>query len=93
MELVLTITTDTSTHKVTTTPWVVMMWERKYRTKASRISTEGLGLEDLAYLSWEALKNAGVEVPISFDSFAQSLRNVTVEGSEERPTHAAPSAT
>jgi hypothetical protein len=33
-----------------------MLWERKYKTKASKIQTDGLGLEDLAYIAYEAGK-------------------------------------
>jgi hypothetical protein len=93
MQLQLTVTTADDTYQVTTTPWCVMLWERKYKTKASRIQSDGLGLEDLAYLAWEATKQAGRTVPVSFDTFGQQLVSITVaEDDTARPTPAAASA-
>jgi hypothetical protein len=94
VELQLTITADGDTWQVSTTPWVIMQWERRYKTKASTIAQGGLGIEDLAYMAYEATKLSGRTVPISFDAFAQAITNIEVgTGADEaRPTVAAPSA-
>lgn len=92
MELNIEITTVDDTYTVTTTPWVIMLWERKYKAKVSNLAN-GVGAEDLLFMGWEASKMAGRPVPISFDGFAQSVINITVvDGDTARPTHAAPSA-
>lgn len=92
MELTLSITTAEDTWTVTTTPWTIMLWERKYHTKASRIPEVGLGLEDLVFLGWEATKMSGRTVPISFDTFAQQVTGIEVGAASDgaRPTPPAP---
>jgi hypothetical protein len=94
MELNLTITTADDEWQVTTTPWVIMQWERKFKTKASNLANVGIGIEDLIFLGYEATKLTGRTVPINFDTFAQSVTNVEVdsEADSARPTGAAPSA-
>lgn len=92
MQLQLTVTTADDTYTVTTTPWCIMLWERRYKTKASRIQSDGLGLEDLAYLAWEATKQSGRTVPVSFDTFGQQLVSIEVAGDDATPTQAAASA-
>lgn len=92
MELNIEVTLEDDTYTVTTTPWVVMMWERKYKAKVSNLAN-GVGAEDLLYMAWEASKKAGLTVPINFDAYAQSVINITVvDGDTARPTNAAPSA-
>lgn len=92
MELNIEVTTSDDTYTVTTTPWVIMLWERRYKAKVSNLSN-GVGAEDLLFMAWEASKMAGRQVPISFDSFAQAVVNITViDGDSARPTVAAPSA-
>ena len=93
MELRIRVMLEDDTYDVVTTPWVIMQWERKFKTKVSRISTDGLGLEDLAWLAWEASKAAGRTVPINFDAFAKDIRSLEVIGDDEAtPTQAAASA-
>lgn len=94
MELNITITTTDDRWQVTTTPWVIMAWERKFKTKASALATTGIGIEDLIFLGYEATKLTGRTVPMNFDTFAQSVTNIEVdaEADSARPTGAAPSA-
>jgi hypothetical protein len=93
MELRLRVETSDDAYEVVTVPWVIMLWERRYKTKASRIASDGLGLEDLAFMAWESSKLAGRTVPISFDAFAQTIKAVdVVVGDDATPTPAAPSA-
>lgn len=92
MQLRINYTTNAGdVHDVTTTPFSVMQWERKYQTKISRIADEGLGIEDLLYLAWEATKQAGTVAP--FDTWAASIKTIqTVPDPDARPTVPAPSA-
>lgn len=70
---------------VVTNPFSVMQWERKYSTKISRIADDGLGIEDLLYLGWEATKAAGVVVP-PFDIWAATVAKIETTGEETNPT-------
>lgn len=94
MQLTINYTTKTGDDvTVTTTPWSVACWERKYETKIGRIEDEKLGIEDLLYLAWEATKAAddGTVVPV-FDTWARTVATIrTVDGDnpETRPTRPA----
>lgn len=74
---------------VSTNLWVVTQWERKFRRKASDLAS-GIGVEDLAYLAYEACKEHGVTVPAVFDDFIKRITKLDVVTSEaENPTEAA----
>jgi hypothetical protein len=92
MELRLRVEAAGQTHNVIANPWIIMLWERKMKTKVSRVNSDGLGLEDMAFMAYEALKAKKVEVPPTFDLFAQSVTSLEVEEDEARPTEAAASA-
>ena len=78
--------------QVQTTLANIVAWERRYKRKASQMAQEA-GVEDLAYLAWEAAKTAKVVVPVSFDDFVAKLRTLEiVEDEPANPTHAAPGA-
>jgi hypothetical protein len=79
-------------HELTATPFVVMLWERKMKTKLSKVTTEGIGVEDLMYMSYEVMKRRGDEVPATFDLFAMSIDDVELLADTADPTPAAPSA-
>jgi len=70
------------------TPWVWVAWERRTKGKVANIATSGLGMEDMAFLAYEALKPAHLsELPPTFDSFVQALEQVEpVEDPETDPT-------
>jgi hypothetical protein len=69
-----------------------MLWERKYKTKASKIPTDGLGLEDLAFLAYQATGMSGRTIPANFDNWCQTVRAIEVVGGDDSdPTLAAPS--
>jgi hypothetical protein len=77
---------------ITTSPWSVMIWERKYKTKISAAIEVGLGLEDLGYLAFVSAKQCGVDVPTSFDEWMQSLENLSAGDDQANPTEGAVSA-
>jgi hypothetical protein len=89
MELRLRIDLGETTHEVVALPWHMMLWERRYKTKISRLQTEGLGLEDMAYMAFEVLKQRGEELPATFEQFAQQIRQVEYVGDTADPTPAA----
>lgn len=77
--------------EVVALPWHVMLLERRYKTKASQFATAGLGLDEIAYLAYEATKTSGDPVPARFDDWAQELRTLDVIGDEADPTNPVPS--
>jgi hypothetical protein len=59
---------------VETTLFTTVLWERKYKRKASELGS-AIGQEDLAYLAYEASKLSGVVVPAIFDDYLKSLKS------------------
>ncbi len=59
---------------VETTLFTTVLWERKYKRKASELGS-AIGQEDLAYLAYEASKLSGITVPAIFDDYLKSLKS------------------
>ena len=51
--------------------------ERKYKRKASDMAS-GIGVEDLAFMCYEASRLNGITVPSTLDTFINSLTNIEV---------------
>lgn len=68
---------------VTSTLANIVAWERRFKRKASDMAASA-GVEDVAYLAWEAAKSAKVVVPGVFDDFVNKLTTLEVV-SEEAP--------
>lgn len=62
---------------VTTNLYAVVAWERKFKRRASELAT-GVGVEDLAYMAYEACKAQKVIVPALFDDFVKQLVTLDV---------------
>ena len=78
MKLTLSIRlADGETYQVTTNLFVIISWERKFKRRASDLSS-GIGMEDLAFMAYEASKQQGHPVPISFDEFVKKLEDLEV---------------
>lgn len=93
MQLTLKVDAGDGPFTVTTSLWVITQWERKYRTKASQLAN-GIGMEDLAFLAYEAAKQNGIVVPAVFDDFLKSVRTLDlIEDDPVRPTTGEPSDT
>lgn len=92
MKLTLEVTpVEGEPYKVTTNLFVIVAWERRFKTKASTLAT-ALGLEDLAFLAYEAAKLSGVTVPAVFDDYLRRVDQVTVvEQQDVNPTNGEPS--
>lgn len=90
MQITIRVDLGSDTHEVSTNLWVITQWERKFRRKASDLA-QGIGVEDLAYLAFEACKVHGITVPAEFDTFIKKLQSIDVVNQEpENPTEAAP---
>ena len=69
--------TDGNTETIETNLATVVAWERKYKRKASEMS-QGIGVEDLAFLCYTASQKAGITVPATLDAYIDKLRNIEV---------------
>jgi len=69
--------TDGTTNEVVTNLSTVVAWERKYKRKASDMAS-GIGVEDLAFLCYEATRASGITVPGTLDQFITSLESIDV---------------
>lgn len=91
MEVIIKYKRKGEEHIVATTLGTIVAWERKFKRKASDMAN-GFGIEDLAFLAYEASKLHKVVVPASFDQFINELEHIEIVSEEPaHPTHAAPS--
>lgn len=93
MKLTLEVTPiDGDPYHVTTNLFVIVAWERKFKSKASTLAT-ALGMEDLAFMAWESARQAGITVKGIFDDYLKSIEGVSVvEEQSANPTNGEPSA-
>ena len=82
MQLTLKVELPDNTYTVTTNLYVVVAWERKFKRKASDMAN-GIGIEDLAFLAYEASKLNKIVVPAEFDNFIKQLVNIEVVEQEQ----------
>ena len=68
---------DGNTYEVQTNLMTIVLWERKYKRKASDMAL-GIGVEDLAFMCYEASRLNGITVPSTLDTFINSLTNIEV---------------
>lgn len=90
MKLKLRVDTGDGEYIVETNLFVIVTWERKYKRKASDLATSGIGMEDLAFMAYEATKQAGITVPAMLDDFIKRIVTLeVVEGDAVNPTEGA----
>lgn len=78
-------------YTVITSLGVIVAWERRFKRKASDMGN-GFGIEDLAFLAYEASKLHKVVVPAVFDTFINELEHIEIVSEDApNPTPAAPS--
>jgi hypothetical protein len=82
MQLTLKVTFDDRVETVTTNMMTIVMWERKYKRKASQIA-DGIGVEDLSYLAYEASRTQGIVVPALLDDYIKQIKNLEVVDSND----------
>ena len=81
MKLTLKVETTDTAYEVATNLFVIVMWERKYKRKASDMAS-GIGVEDLAFMAYEASKINKIVVPSEFETFIKNLVNIEVVDTE-----------
>jgi len=92
MNLTLRVTRNGETYDVTTNLMVTVLWERKFKARASDLAT-GVSMEALAYMAFEASKMNSITVPVAFDDFLKSVENLEVVDNEPaNPTQPAVTA-
>jgi hypothetical protein len=89
MEIVIRYRRKGEEHVVSTTLGTIVAWERRFKRKASDMAN-GFGIEDLAFLAYEASKLHKVVVPAVFDTFINELEHIEIVS--EEPTHPTPAA-
>jgi hypothetical protein len=90
MQLTLQVTNSEGAYQVSTNLFTVVLWERRFKRKASDMAN-GIGVEDLLYLAWEASKQNKIVVSSEFDTYCKQVTNVEViEQEAPNPTQAAP---
>jgi hypothetical protein len=93
MKLTLKVDTGAGPYTVTTNLHTVVLWERKFRTKASKLA-EGIGMEDLAFLAFESARAAGIETPLVFDDYLKTIEAIeVVEDEPVYPSQGEPTVT
>jgi hypothetical protein len=81
MNLTIRVTRDAEPYEVRTNLFVTVLWERKYKARASDLAT-GVSMEALAYMAYEASKMAGIVVPVVFDDFVKSVTELEIVDTE-----------
>jgi hypothetical protein len=72
MKLTLRVDQGDGPLEVSTNLFTIVAWERKFKTKASKIA-DGIGMEDLAFMAHQALQQNNVIVPVVLDDFIKKL--------------------
>ena len=86
MQLTLRVDLGEGPIEVSTNLFTIVSWERKFKRKASDMSN-GIGIEDMAYLAHQACQQHGVVVPVVLDDFIKKLVLLEVVSDEpDRPT-------
>jgi hypothetical protein len=85
MQLTIRVDTGEGPQDVTTNLWVLVAWERKYKAKASQMA-QALGMEDLAFMAYEASRQAKMTVPAVFDDYLKKIISLEVVSNTDRPT-------
>lgn len=90
MQLTLKVTpNEGDAYEVVTNLFTIVALERRFKVRASDLAN-GIAMEHLAFLAYEAAKQSGVTVPAVFDDYIKRLRAVEVVGTgSENPTEAA----
>jgi len=81
MNITIRVTRNDGTYDVQTNLMVVVLWERKYKMRASDLAN-GVAMEHLAYMAYEASKLAKIVVPVAFDQFISECTALEVVDSE-----------
>ena len=94
MKLTLKVDSGEGAYEVTTSLYVIVQWERKYKRKSSTIGEQGISIEDLAFMAYESSKLAGITgLPVVLDDWIKRLVTLeVVDNDPANPTQAEPTA-
>lgn len=73
---------DGTTHECSTSLATIVAWERKFKRKASDLA-QGIGVEDLAFMAHQALREAEIVVPLALDDFIKRCKSIDVVGADD----------
>ena len=73
--------TNENAYEVTTSLAVIVAWERRFKRRASDLGS-GVGMEDLAFMAYEASQRANILVPATLDAFINTIELLEVVDSE-----------
>ena len=73
--------TNEDAYEVTTSLAVIVAWERRFKRRASDLGS-GVGMEDLAFMAYEASQRANILVPATLDAFINTIELLEVVDSE-----------
>lgn len=73
---------DGDAYVVETNLFTIVALERRFKIRASDLAN-GIAMEHLAFLAYEAAKHSGVVVPAIFDDFIKKLQAVEVLDSDD----------
>jgi hypothetical protein len=68
-------------YEVVTSLAVIVAWERRFKRRASDLGA-GVGMEDLAFMAYDASQRAGIVVPATLDAFINTIELLEVVDSE-----------
>lgn len=86
MQLTIKVTPiDTDPYQVKTNLFTIVALERKFKIKASELA-QGIALEHLAFLAYEACKQHEIVVPVVFDDYLKNILKIEVVSSDANPT-------
>lgn len=91
MQLTLDVSlADGQRYQVKTNLFTIVALERKFKIRASDLE-HGIAAEHLAFLAYEASKQADIVVPIVFDDFIKQIANLEVVDTDPaNPTNEGP---
>lgn len=86
MQLTIKVTPiDADPYQVETNLFTIVALERKFKIKASELA-QGIALEHLAFLAYEACKQHEIVVPVVFDDYLKNILKIEVVSSDANPT-------
>ena len=86
MQLTIKVTpNEGDAYQIDTNLFTIVALERKFKIRASELS-QGIALEHLAYLAYEACKQHEIVVPIVFDDYLRSILRIEVVSNDANPT-------
>ena len=89
MQLTLKVNQGEGDYEVSTNLYTIVLWERRFKKSFTELGKD-IAMEHIAYLAYEASRQAGIVIPGEFDTFLKRLTVCEfVLSDNELPTQAA----